>query len=281
VLAFNPHLITLALATVLAMQVPASRPSDLLVESESDGGPSWLCPRDHPFVRVPDFRLHANGQCYFVRTVEIPRGEKTILTFELATTQLHPTVADSIRRRILALGFLQVQPYEGRVMESWTEENGTKVSKSREANTQTLRVRLDDGTIRESRNTWGRTSEQTSTLLMIRRYIAGVVDSLDAQPYFASAGVLLITQRPESSSRYDPADFEFDFPKLPATDVVEWAVPLKGEDWSLVLEAFPTNLAGRWVTYNGRKYRLTITPWLPGQDYSAEAAQHQVRAGSR
>jgi hypothetical protein len=261
----------LFLVVGLAAAEPGQR--DVLVERERSSGGSAVHDRRLPFTRVPEFVLFEDGWCFFLRRVEIRIDERTHVDREFASIKLSAAEADSVRRHVLALGFERIEPYERMDRPFECEDEPFPPSG---AQTGILRVRLDDGSLKETRNTWGVTLEQQEALMRIRRFLCSFSDTSAAKTYTGDAGCIVVCEiLSPRMGRYGPPSFDPEILRAPAPNVYRWAVPVHGERWRRMLSVFRTNVRGTWVTHNGRSYEVFPTPWMPGFDHTEEARRYR------
>lgn len=239
-----------------AVVIPGLEPEDILVQLDYE--PGFTLPEFRfPFGRTPHFTLLADGRVIFV---DEQQDSKVMVA------QLSAEEAAALLEQVREMGFERLQ--------SHTDMCGRLADGSEsciaDASTSVMRVRMEDGSLREIKN-YANFSNEPQTYDAIFNLL-NEFSHADASIYLPHAATLFVRMAPapEMSS---PADWPLD----PA--LVERAASAAGESVAVVLSA---EEAALWqsvvgvdnmpITFQleGQPVAAHFVPWLPGQDFSAE-----------
>jgi len=239
-----------------AVVIPGLEPEDILVQLDFEPG-FTLRELQFPFGRMPHFTLLADGRVIYVDELQDSKAMIAQLSAEEAVALL-----DQVRE----MGFERLQ--------SHTDMCGRLADGSEpciaDASTSVMRVRMEDGSLREIKN-YANFSNEPQTYDAIFNLL-NEFSHANASVYMPHAATLFVRMAPppEMSS---PADWPLD----PA--LVERAESAGGESVAVVLSA---EEAALWqnvvgvdnmpITFQleGQPVSALFVPWLPGQDFTAE-----------
>lgn len=248
--------------TPAAVEVPAVLAGldadEILVQLDYE--PGFVMPEFRfPFGRTPYFTLLADG-----RVIYIDENQD----FKVMQAQLSKTEAAALLQKVLEMGFAR--------LESHTDMCGKAADGSQpciaDASTTVMRVRMEDGSLREIRN-YANFSDYPVTYEDIFNLL-NTYTHPQAAIYVPRAATLFvrIAPPPEMSS---PADWPLDpaYVKRAQSAPDQFtAVALNAEEVAKWQKEVGINGSSITFQLDGQPVSGFFVPWLPGEDFSAQIA---------
>ena len=212
-----------------------------------------------PFGRTPYFTLLADGRAIYIDESQ---------DFKVMQAQLTPEEAAALLQKVRDMGFAR--------LESHTDMCGTLADGSEsciaDASTSVMRVRMEDGSLREIRN-YANFSNGPATYEAIYNLLNEYTHP-SATVYVPHAATLFvrIVPPPEMSS---PADWPLDpayVKRAQAAPEQFTAVALSAEEAALWQRDVGINNGSITFQLDGQPVSGMFVPWMPGEDFSAEIA---------
>ncbi len=211
-----------------------------------------------PFSSLPPFTLLDDGTL-------ITADDKT----PVATTKLSRDEVAAIVQRVRDLGFDKLENHPEHCKKN--PSNNTSVCTSDGAYT-IVRV-LRDGKLAEIA-TYEDHSNEPKILSAIIDYLVHHKHPATT-PYRPTVAVMHVegedVQMPTSCRAIDPAVLHA------SADSRIWGIKLEGRELDVILASAPSNI-GRWVACaNGKAFKLTLVPGIPGSDLQSELDIYKPR----
>lgn len=238
--------------------LPGLKPEDILVQLDYE--PGFTLPEYRfPFGRTPHFTLLADGRVIYV---DEQQDSKVMVA------QLSAEEATALLEQVRGMGFERLQ--------SHTDMCGRLADGSEpciaDASTSVMRVRMEDGSLREIHN-YANFSNEPQTFDAIYNLLQEFTHA-DASVYLPHAATLFvrIVPRPEMSSPADwPLDPGYVERALNGTDEFT-AVVLSAAEAAIWQQIVGVDNMAITFQLEGQPVAAHFVPWLPGQDFSAEIA---------
>lgn len=239
-----------------AVVIPGLQPEDILVQLDYE--PGFTLPEyRYEFGRSPFFTLLADGRVIYVDELQDSK---------VMVARLSPEAATALLEQVREMGFER--------LESHTDMCGRLADGSEpciaDASTSVMRVRMEDGSLREIRN-YANFSNEPQTYDAIFNLLNDF-NHADASVFEPHAATLFvrIAPPPEMSSPADwPLDPAYVERALSAADQ-STAVVLSAEEAALWQQVVGVDNMGITFQLEGQPVTGMFVPWLPGQDFSAE-----------
>jgi hypothetical protein len=237
---------------------PGLDPEEILLQLDYE--PGFTMQEFHyAFGRTPNFTLLADGRVIYVDESQ---------DYRVMQAQLSQEEAAALLEKVLEMGFAQ--------LESHTDMCGLMADGSEaciaDASTTLMRVRMEDGSLREIRN-YANFSNGPATYDAIYSLLNDYTHPMAA--IYVPHGATLFVRIAPPPEMASPADWPLD----PAYVARAQAAP---EQFTAV--ALSAEEAAKWqaeVAINGMPITLQLegqaisavfAPWLPGQDFAADIA---------
>jgi len=212
-----------------------------------------------PFGRTPYFTLLADGRVIYMDEAQ---------DFKVMQAQLSQEEAAVLLQKVREMGFEH--------LESHTDMCGKLADGTEpciaDASTSVMRVRMEDGSLREIRN-YANFSNGPATYDAIYNLMNDYTHA-EAAVYVPHAATLFvrIVPPPEMSS---PADWPLDTAYVKRAEAAAdqfTAVVLSAEETALWQKDVGINNGSITFQLDGKPVSGFFVPWLPGEDFTAEVA---------
>jgi hypothetical protein len=237
---------------------PGLEPEDILIQLTYE--PGFTLPEFRfPFGRTPYFTLLADGRVIYVDESQ---------DFQVMEVQLSPAEATALLQQVREMGFEH--------LESHTDMCGTMADGSEsciaDASTSVMRVRMEDGSLREISN-YANFSNGPVTYDAIYNLLNDYTHP-QAAVYVPHAATLFVRSAP-APEMASPAEWPLDpayVTRALAAPDQSTAVVLDAEESALWQKNVGINNAPVTFQLDGEPVSGFFVPWLPGEDYTAEVA---------
>ena len=186
--------------------------------------------------------------------------------------------ADALVQQVLDLGFERLGNYAEQCEDLG---DGTSVCIA-DASYTVLRVRLPSGEPRQVR-IYANFGSDPQALQAILSLLSGYSHP-DAVPYVPAKATLFIRPIAETElaerqefQAMDVLEWELDPAWLEAGDGTgrQWARVVDGDALATLLASVPRNVGDFFFQHEGQAYRMTLVPWLPSVDHTADVAAYR------
>ena len=229
-----------------------------------DYEPTFSTPESfQPFGRVPPFTMLEDGTTIYVDDGQ-RYDERRVMEVRLSQQE-----ADALVQQVLDLGFERLGNHAEQC-EDLGDDSSVCLA---DASYTVLRVRLPSGEPRQVK-IYANFGSDPEALETIRSLLSGY-SHLDARPYVPAKAALFI--RPIAEEMNAPVlDWELDTALLEAGDCKDqqWAWVVDGDALATLLANFPRNVGEFFFQHEGQAYHVTLIPWLPSVDYTADVAAY-------
>ena len=230
-----------------------------------DYEPTFSTPESlQSFGRVPPFTMLEDGTIIYVDEGR-RYDERRVMEVRLSRYD-----ADALVQQVLDLGFERL----GNHAEQCEDLGNDSSVCIADASYTVLRVRLPSGEPRQVR-IYANFGSDPQALEAIRSLLSGY-SHLDARPYVPAKAALFI--RPIAEALDVPVlDWELDTAWLEAGDRTgqQWARVVDGDALDTLLANVPRNVGEFFFQHEGQAYHMTLIPWLPSVDYTADVAAYR------
>jgi hypothetical protein len=246
---------TIPVATATpSVGVPGAGVGEILIQLTYEPGFS-LPEYRYPFGRTPYFTLYADGRVIYIDETQDSR---------VMQAQLSQDEAAALLQKVRVMGFAH--------LESHTDMCGKLADGSEpciaDASTSVMRVRLENGSLREIRN-YANFSNGPTTYAAIFSLLSDYTHP-NAAVYVPQSATLFvrIVPQPEMSS---PADWPLDpayVKRAQAAPDQFTAVSLSAAEAALWQKNVGLHNSSITFQLNGQPVSGFFVPWLPGEDFS-------------
>ncbi len=242
---------------------PGLEADDILVQLDYE--PGFTLPEyRYAFGRVPFFTLLADGRVIYVDENQ---------DFKVVIAQLSIEEATALLEQVRDFGFER--------LESHTDMCGKMVDGSEtciaDASTSVMRVRMEDGTLREIKNYANFANEPAAYDAIYN--LLNNYENEQATVYLPH-GATLFVRTAEMPTDASPADWPFDPAYIELTRFGEMgaAFALSAEEAALWQLQVGVNSGPIILQHKGQPISAMFVPWMPGVDYTDEiAAEFRVQ----